>query len=94
VSRKRPLPQPQVSKLDSIKAWFRHSETILVARLMTLGGMVTSLVGTFDWSPIWDTLKTGTAFNKQQLIWMGIGIVGAGLTVELARRRPGSTDPV
>lgn len=56
--------------------------------------MLTSLVGTFDWSPIWNTLKTGTDFNKQQLIWMGVGIIGAGLTVELARRRPGSTDPV
>jgi hypothetical protein len=56
--------------------------------------MIISLIGLFDWSPIWDTFKTGTAFTNQQLIWIGIGIIGSGVTVELVRRRRGSTDPV
>jgi hypothetical protein len=88
----QPLPQPP--QPNWFKKWFHDSETILVARLQTAVGAIISLVGIFDWSPIWDTFKTGTAFTKQQLILIGIGVVGSGLTVELARRRPGSSDPV
>lgn len=72
---------------DSTKAWFSNSETIFLARLSTLGGVVTTAVGTADWSPIWTLFQTGTSFTRQQIIMIGIGVIGAGLTLELARRR-------
>jgi hypothetical protein len=88
VPKRRSRPQPKLLN------WFRNSETILVARLISLGGLITTFVGSLDLSPIWDLFKSGTDFTPKQLFWMGIGILGAGVAVEFARRRPESTDPV
>ena len=81
------MPKRQSQPQPKLLNWFHNSATILVARVMSLSGIITTFVGSLDLSPIWDTLKTGTAFTKPQLIYMGLGIIGAGLTVELARRR-------
>lgn len=68
-------------------AFFKNSGTILKDRLFMITGTLTAAIGAMDWSPIWNTLKTGTYFTQQQLIAMGIGIVGAGIFGEIIRRR-------
>lgn len=72
---------------DGVKDWFKRSETIFLSRVAVLSGVVTTTVGAMDWSPILNLLSTGTDFSKKQLIWMGIGIIMSGITLEIARRR-------
>ncbi len=71
----------------NIKSWFKNSLTLAVARVTALSGMITTLVGAMDWSPLWSMFTTGTSFTKQQLIMIGVGVIGLGITTELARRR-------
>lgn len=72
---------------NKIKSFFSNSATIFLARMTALAGVATTTVGAFDWSPLWSVFTTGTNFNKQQLIMIGIGVIGMGITTELARRR-------
>ena len=69
------------------KAWFKHSETIFLARLYALIGAITTFVGSMDFSPFWDTFKTGTWLTSREVITIGIGILGSGIAFEIARRR-------
>ncbi len=75
------------TKWDMIKSMFRNSLTIFLARSTALAGIVTSTVGVMDWSPLWSIFTTGTFLTKQQMIAIGIGVIGMGVTTELARRR-------
>lgn len=81
-----PISDPP-STLDKYKSWFRYSETLFLARISMIGGAVTTFVGGMDFSPLWSMFSTGTDFTKQQVLWIGVSIVGAALTVEMARRR-------
>lgn len=72
---------------DGVKAWFKRSESIFLARIAAISGFVTSAIGFMDWSPLWSLLQTGTEFTKHQLIGMGIALVGGGVMLEIARRR-------
>ncbi len=74
-------------KWEQLKAWFLHSETILLARLAVFGGAITTWVGYMDWAPLWSFLSTGTDFTWKQILGIGVSVVGAGLTFEAARRR-------
>src|ERR1700730_4460773 len=87
--RLRQSSTPQSSLLlQPVKGWFNNSETILLARLATIGGAITSVIVEFEFSPLWSVLSTGTDFTGKQIFWIGVSIVGAGITIELARRRP------
>lgn len=72
---------------DTIKAWFKYSESIFLARAVVVIGFVTTTIGSLDLSPFWTLFTTGTEFSAKQLFWMGLGVVGAGVSFELARRR-------
>lgn len=84
--KKAPIADPP-STLDTYKSWFRYSETLFLARMGMIGGAVTTFVGGMDFSPLWSLFSAGTDFTKQQILWIGVSILGAALTVEMARRR-------
>ncbi len=72
--------------LEELKAWFKYSETILIARAEVLTGFVISAVSLMDWSPLL-SLGVDTGFTwKQGAVIRGITVV-KGLVTELARRR-------
>lgn len=70
-----------------IKNWSGWSKagSIFMARMAAIAGMITSIVGAMDWSPLWNLFTTGTDFTQKQLIFMGIGIIGGAITAELVR---------
>lgn len=77
---------------NSIKAWFKHSETIFIARLTQLSGLLLSVGVGFNWDRFVGIEVA--AVHKTQLIWMGVITFIQGLLVELARRRNASFDPL
>lgn len=72
---------------SKIKAWFYHSESVVLAYLASTLGIITSAVGYFDFSPLWTMFQTGTEFTSKQLTWMGVGVLGAGIVAYIARIR-------
>lgn len=72
---------------EKVKVWFKKSWTIFLARATMAFGAVTGVVAAMDWSPIWSTLQTGTWFTKEQLLPIGIALIGQGIMFEVARRR-------
>lgn len=82
-----PAEVEKVSTLDSLKSFFKYSETIFIARIAAFGGFVTAVNGQLDLAPLWSLFGTGTEFTWKQVFWIGLSILGAGVTVELARRR-------
>lgn len=72
---------------EEVKAFFRYSETIFIARLQSLIGLVMAVVGAVDWSPVFNLLGMDTGFSWKQTTWLGIGLFFKGIIDELARRR-------
>lgn len=72
---------------ESLKAFFKYSETIFLARLTAFSGLVTAVMGSVDWSPVFNGLGMDTGFSWKQTTWLGIGIFFKGIIDELARRR-------
>lgn len=93
MSKRQPLaptpsqPQSPLSPWSRVKSWFLFSEVILLSRIAAIGGAVTTFVGGMDFSPLWTLFSSGTDFTHKQVFWIGISILGAGVTMELARRR-------
>jgi len=71
---------------DEVKAFFKYSETILLARLTAITGLVTTAVGYMDWSPLLG-LDLNTGFSKAQVMWTGGIVFIKGIIDEIARRR-------
>lgn len=71
----------------NLKAFFKYSETIFVARIQALAGLVTVVVGAVDWSPVFSLLGVDTGFSWKQTVWTGIGLFFKGLMDEILRRR-------
>lgn len=72
---------------EGIKAWFLNSETIFVARLTALVGLVTTAAGSLDLSPLWSLFGTGTGFTFKQVAWIGGLLLTQGVVLEVLRRR-------
>lgn len=72
---------------QGIKDWFKRSETIFLARMEVVTGLVITAVSAIDWSPLWSTVGTGTAFNWKQGVTIGAMLTFKGLLSEWARRR-------
>lgn len=72
---------------EETKAFFHYSLTIVIARSTMLAGLVTTVVGSVDWSPVFNGLGVDTGFSWKQTSWLGIGIFVKGLIDELGRRR-------
>lgn len=69
-----------------IKAWFKHSETLFLARAELITGFVIASVSAMDWSPLL-SLGVDTGFTWKQGVTIGSISVVKGLITELARRR-------
>lgn len=68
---------------DKIKAWFKHSLTILWARIVALGGVIVAALVNVAGDPNVNA-AIQAAFQPKYLPWWLLGI---GLVTELARRR-------
>lgn len=71
---------------SGIKAWFKHSETILLARIELISGFVITAVSAMDWSPLL-SMGVDTGFTWKQGMVLGSITLAKGLITELARRR-------
>jgi len=68
---------------DKIKAWFKHSLTILWARVVALGGLLLGLAQALSVDPaINDAVRTAL-----QPKFIPYYVIAIGLITELARRR-------
>lgn len=72
---------------EQLKAFFKYSETIFLARVTAFSGLLTAVMGSVDWSPVFNGLGMDTGFSWKQTTWLGIGIFFKGILDELARRR-------
>lgn len=72
--------------LDKIKAWFKYSESIFIARVEALIGFVIAAASAADWGPLL-TLGVDSATSIKAGIWLGSVWFVKGLTQEWARRR-------
>ena len=68
---------------DKIKAWFKHSVTILWARAMTLGGAVLATLVSLSGDPN----VSGAIQSVLQPKFIPYYVIAIGLITELARRR-------
>ena len=71
---------------ESIKAWFKYSETILLARVEAFAGILIAALEGVDWSPLL-TLDFANAIHNKQALYIGGLIFAKGLILEIARRR-------
>lgn len=72
---------------EEAKSFFHYSMTILIARATMVTGLLTAVIGSVDWSPVFSGLGVDTGFSWKQTSWLGIGIFIKGVIDELARRR-------
>lgn len=69
-----------------VKAWFKNSETIFLARAEVVVGFMIAVVGAMDWSPLL-TFDISSGFDTTQLLVVGGMIIVKGVISEIARRR-------
>lgn len=72
---------------QKIKDWFYNSESIFLTWIAGIFGTVTTFIGYMDFSPIWRFFSTGTSFTRQQLIGIGVSVVGSAAALYIARVR-------
>lgn len=63
---------------NDIKNWFKHSLTIVWARLQTFGGILLTALASVDLSPL------SSVFDQKLA---GVWLVVSGIITEIARRR-------
>jgi hypothetical protein len=68
---------------DKIKSWFKHSVTILWARIVTLGGAVLATLLSLSSDPN----VSGAIQSVLQPKFIPYYVIAIGLITELARRR-------
>lgn len=71
---------------ENAKAWFKHSETILLARIEAFSGFLIASLSALDWSPMF-TLATDAGMSLKAGITLGSVMFFKGLVTEWARRR-------
>ena len=72
-----------MSMWDKIKSWFRHSLTILWARIVTAGGLLLALAQGVLGDPNVDSAIQQALQPKYIPYW----VLAIGIVTELARRR-------
>lgn len=75
------LKQKLSNTWTEVKAFFKYSETILLARAQILFGFVIAGVSNIDWTALSDFT------SYKQSMWLAIGLVINGMLTEYARRR-------
>lgn len=77
-----PLPD-KPSTWEATKAWFKYSETILLARLTVLSGFIAAVISATNFGPL-----LGVDFeNKKAIFVTGSIAIVQGLAMEILRRR-------
>lgn len=71
---------------NSIKKWFKNSETIFIARLETAVGFLVAALSAIDWTPLM-SMDFSQAFSWNQFTVIGLMLIVKGLISEWARRR-------
>lgn len=66
---------------ESLKAWFKHSETIFWARVQTFAGIVVAAVAGIDWTQL-----AVSGISKETMLLAG-GLFLNGIFTEYLRRR-------
>ncbi len=80
------IKQEGLSLWGSTKAFFKHSTTILVARVTAFTGLIIAAAGLMSWGPLL-SLNLDTGLSRNQVFWIGGITFLQGLITELARRR-------
>lgn len=71
---------------DSVKAWFKRSETVFLARAEAFTGMAIAGISAMDWSPLL-TLGVDAGMSLKQGVTLGSIMFVKGIVTEWARRR-------
>lgn len=71
---------------ENTKAWFKHSETILVARMTAFTGFVLASLAALDWSPML-SLAADAGMSLKAGLTLGGAMFAHGIVTEWARRR-------
>lgn len=74
------------AKYASVKAWFKNSESIFMARATAFGGFMLAAVDGIDWNSLLNLNLANIVHDKTVLI-SGLGIFAHGVTSEALRRR-------
>ena len=80
------VPEAPKTAWEHVKAFFKYSETILLARIELLTGFITGVIGLMDWSPLMD-LNISVGFTKEQVLSLAGGMILKGIVAEWLRRR-------
>lgn len=72
---------------NTVKDWFKNSETIFYARMSALAGLATAVIGGMNFAPLWGLFGSGTAFTFKQVAWIGGFLFAQGVALEVIRRR-------
>jgi hypothetical protein len=73
------------SIVDNVKAFFKRSWSIFLARAEIVTGFVIGVVGAIDWSGF-ANIDFDAGFTNNQLFWFAIGLVLKGIVSEVGRR--------
>lgn len=71
---------------DNIKAWFKRSEVVFLARLEAVTGFIIAAVSAMDWSPLLN-LGVDAGMSLKQGVVLGSIMFVKGVVTEWARRR-------
>lgn len=74
-----------LSTWESIKAWFKHSWTILIARLEVLTGILTGAVAGIDWTAL-SSLDWSQGIKSTNAMFVAGFFLIKGIISEIARR--------
>lgn len=75
------LKQKLSNAFETTKAFFKYSETILLARLQVFSGILFVVIGKTDWTSLSDFV------SYKQTMWLAFLLIVNGLMTEYARRR-------
>jgi hypothetical protein len=73
------------SFVNNVKAFFKRSWSIFLARLEIVTGFIIGVVGAIDWSGF-ANIDFDAGFTNNQLFWLSIGLVIKGIVSEVGRR--------
>ncbi len=75
-------PKPN-TVFQHVKAFFKYSETVALARTEAVVGFGATVIGALDWSPFFGL----TGFDHKQVMYLGGLSLTKGVLTEWARRR-------
>ncbi len=80
------VPETPKTAWEHVKAFFKYSETILLARIELVTGFITGVIGLMDWSPLM-SMDLSVGFTKDQVLSLAGMMIVKGVLAEYLRRR-------